>query len=110
MVNIKIHCEDCIKLIEDYGEYNLSICDNCGHYYNKTYGDLCPCKNNNSKVIYHIFTDNKDYYTEYYNKAIKIFNELKKEGYENLRLYSQLDDGNDIIDLDCIKSRGSFPL
>lgn len=43
-MNPRLHCEDCKKLVEDYGEDKLKICDDCGHFYKDDEGDLCPCK------------------------------------------------------------------
>ena len=34
------NCEDCQKLVEKFGEYNLDICNRCGHFFK---GNICSC-------------------------------------------------------------------
>ena len=61
--------------------------------------------------VYHIFTDNKDEFTEDYKIALALFDHFKtKFGTARLYVEHQTDDeDHDFISEDCIKSFGGFP-
>jgi len=62
------------------------------------------------KIVYHIFTDDKDYYAQTKKEAYKIYKKLCKE-HDNVRLWTMEDDnyGEDLNTLDCIERKGDFP-
>jgi hypothetical protein len=66
-------------------------------------------------VVYHVFTDNKDLWTQNYRFARKLFNYWKK-AYDAARLYEEVyanEEGvlnGEMIEEDCLLSFGPFPL
>jgi hypothetical protein len=65
-----------------------------------------------AKIVFHAFTDKKDEYLNTYKDAKEVLETWKKEGYENLRLWTMEDNGpgSDPIDLDCLIQIGDFPM
>lgn len=61
------------------------------------------------KTIFHIFTDNKDVYEKDKDKAYALYDKWCQE-YDNVRLWTMEDDGDNLIDLDCIEAQGFFPV
>lgn len=55
---------------------------------------------------YHIFTDNKDSYSDTLKEAKKQYQQWKKEGYTNLRIYRLYADSEEE---DYVKGEGCFP-
>lgn len=69
------------------------------------------------KILYHVFTDNFDDWTETYKEALNIIKNLKADGYENLRIYKELyetkknyEDSPMVCDEECIYSKGAWPM
>ena len=60
-------------------------------------------------IIYHLFSDQRDMYIDDETEAYKLYH-IWCEEYDNVRLVSMLDTGQDIIDIDCLESKGEFPL
>ncbi len=66
-------------------------------------------------TVYHVFTDNKDLWTQGYRFARKLFNHWKKAN-GAARLYKEVygdEDGlweNDLVEEDCLLSYGPYPL
>jgi len=61
------------------------------------------------KVIYHVFKDGTDRYTDSFKKALDIAQDWEEQGYENIRIWSQVDNGDNIVDVDNLYSVGEFP-
>lgn len=112
------HCYINKRQINDYKEYLMqfttTICNGKKIEIIKLTNQLI---NNNMykqkvKEQFHIFTDNKDNYTDTNKEAMEYVKHLIKEGYENIRVYHQTewDEENGIFeDGDCIYSLGEYP-
>lgn len=61
-----------------------------------------------TKIVFHIFTDGRDEYVEDEKKAYQIYNSWC-EDYDNVRLWTMEDSGDELTDLDCIEAKGYFP-
>ena len=60
------------------------------------------------KIVYHVFTDGKDRYVKNKKLAYKIYKEWC-ESFDNVRLWTMEDGKDDLIDLDCLESKGEYP-
>jgi len=71
-----------------------------------------PKKEEKTKTIYHIFTDNRDEYTDDYAEAEKIFKQFKEYGCARLyeEIWNEEEDRDEPIEENCLKSYGSYPL
>jgi len=78
---------------------------------------------NKYHIYYHIFSDNIDFYEDNLKKANNKFNNLKKQGQKNIRLYQcwfgsledavNAENGNYSYDneySDCLRFLGEFPM
>jgi hypothetical protein len=56
-------------------------------------------------IFYHVFDweQDRDEYFETYEEAEKYYNDLKKDGCENLRLYEIIEEPEDCFEEDCIR-------
>ena len=55
--------------------------------------------------FFHVFTDNRDNYSDTLSEARKIYRTWKREGYANLRIYGVITDEQE----DYIQGEGMFP-
>jgi bisphosphoglycerate-independent phosphoglycerate mutase (AlkP superfamily) len=62
----------------------------------------------NNKIVFHIFTDGRDEYSIDKDKAYQIYKDWCEE-YDNVRLWTMEDDGENLIDLNCCEAKGNFP-
>ena len=64
-----------------------------------------------TKIIYHIFADNRDEYADTITKAKQIFRHFKQE-VGNARLYEEIwqDPSDEPVEENCLISFGSYPL
>ena len=60
------------------------------------------------KTVYHVFADNVDLYLDTKEEAYQEYARLCQER-EDVRLWTLLDDGEDIEDGDCLEAKGAFP-
>ena len=100
-IDENLKCEVCGKSKADVrfeGSEEKNICDSC----------LLKEKKPKTKIIYHIFTDGRDEYTESKKEALKIYKAWCKE-YDNVRLWTMEDDGEELTDLNWVKGQGEFP-
>ena len=61
-----------------------------------------------TKTVYHVFTDGKDCYTTDEIKAWALYKQWCSENM-SVRLWTLEDDGEELIDVDCIATQGDFP-
>lgn len=63
-----------------------------------------------TKIVYHIFADNRDEYANTITKAKQIFRFFKKE-IGNARLYEEIwqDPSDEPVEENCLMSFGSYP-
>jgi len=58
-----------------------------------------------TRPYYHIFGDNWDSYRKTKREALKVYKEMKDKGFENLRLYKQINENEE----EYILGIGEFP-
>lgn len=66
------------------------------------------------KVMWHVFADGVDDWFETYKRACECYNDFRKNGYTDRRIYREEiinygEDNEDVIE-NCVRSAGSFPL
>lgn len=61
-----------------------------------------------TKIVYHVFTDGKDCYTDNEEEALALYKQWCGENM-SVRMWTMEDDGEELIDGDCIAAKGGFP-
>ena len=61
-----------------------------------------------TKIVYHVFTDGKDRYFEDEKEAMEVYMQWCKE-HDRVRLWTFEDDGEELVDGDCLAAKGDFP-
>ena len=66
-----------------------------------------------TKILWHVFADNIDDWFDTLKKAKECYQQLKKDGYYNRRIYKEIiynyNQDNEDITEDCWASCGEFP-